>query len=216
MQLNMKTLNIVVFLFLTLSSCGQTVSTDKPQTANKLTSQEGLAIYQAMTSEICNCISNTMRNNKPSTTMDSCYKVTVDKYTDTLKALGYDPSSSVGQNKLLNEIKFTRCWDLYKLMQKERDDEDAKKLLFKGTIVSQKKLPNGEIEIVMADAKTKKQKTFKSMSFLSDPSQTNKKLLEYEMTVEYEVRNNSKTKQNEYYIKEGGKNMTFAIEKVGN
>lgn len=148
--------------------------------------------------------------------MDSCYKVTVDKYTDTLKALGYDPSSSVGQNKLLNEIKFTRCWDLYKLMQKERDDEDAKKLLFKGTIVSQKKLPNGEIEIVMADAKTKKQKTFKSMSFLSDPSQTNKKLLEYEMTVEYEVRNNSKTKQNEYYIKEGGKNMTFAIEKVGN
>lgn len=212
----MKPLNIVVLLFVTLSSCGQTVSTDKQQTANKPTSQEALAVYQRMTGEICNCTSSTMKNNKPSTSLDSCYKVVLDKYTDTLKALGYDPASSAGQNKLSNEIRLYLCRDMYSLLQKEWADDDAKKLLFKGTIVSQKKLPDGEIEIVMADAKTKEQKTFKSMSFLSDPSQTNKKLLEYEMTIEYEIKHNPKTKRDEYYIKEGGKNMTIGVEKVGN
>jgi hypothetical protein len=216
MQLNMKTLNIVVLLFVTLSSCGQTVSNDKQQTANKPTSQEALAVYQKMTGEICNCTSSTMKHNKPSTSLDSCYKVVLDKYTDSLKVLGYDPTSSVGQNKLSNEIRLYLCRDMYSLLQKEWADEDAKKLLFKGTIVSQKQLPGGEIEIVMADAKTKERKTFKSTSFLSDPAQTNKKLLEYEMTIEYEIRHNSKTKQDEFYIKEDGKNMTIGVEKVGN
>jgi len=212
----MKTLNIVVLLFVTLSSCGQTVSTDKQPTTNKPTSQEALAVYQAMTVEICNCTYSTMKNNKPSTSLDSCYKVVLKKYTDTLRVLGYDPASSVGENKLSNEIRLYLCRDMYSLLQKEWADEDDKKLFFKGTIVSQKKLADGEIEIVMADAKTKEKRTFKSVSFLSDPSQTNKKLLEYEMTIEYEVRHNSKTKRDENYIKEGGKSMTIGVEKVGN
>jgi hypothetical protein len=215
MQLDMKTLNIVV-LFVTLSSCGQTVSNDKQKAADKPTSQEALAVYQKMTGEICNCTSSTMRNNKPSTSLNSCYKVVLDKYTDTLKALGYDPTSSAGQNKLSNEIRLYLCRDMYSLLQKEWADEEAKKLLFKGTIISQKQLPGGEIEIVMTDSKTKKRKTFKNTSFLSDPAQTNKKLLEYEMTIEYEKRRNSKTKQDEYYIKEDGMNRTIGVEKVGN
>jgi hypothetical protein len=212
----MKPLNIVVLIFVTLSSCGQTVSNDKQHTTYKPTNQDALGVYQEMTSEICNCTSSTMKNNKPSTSLDSCYKVVLDKYTDTLKALGYDPASSVGQNKLSNEIRLYLCRDMYSLLQKEWADEDAKKLLFKGILVSQKRLPDGEVEIVMADAKTKEQKTFKSTFLLSDTSQTNKKLLEYEMTIEYEIRHNSKTKTDEYYIKEGGKNMTIGIQKVGN
>ncbi len=211
----MKTLKSIVIFFATLSSCGQTVSTDKKQTDNKSTSHEVLTVYQSMTSEICNCTTNSMRNNKPSTTLDSCYTVTLEKYSATLKALGHDPASSIGQNMLHNEIKLTRCSDLYKLMHKEWEDEDANKLLFKGKIVSQKELSNGIIEIVMVDAKTKEQKTFKSMSFLSDPSQTNKNILEYELTIEYEVRHNSKTKQDEYYIKQDGKNKTIIVEKNG-
>jgi hypothetical protein len=216
MQLNMKTLKIVVLLFVTLSSCGQTVSTDKQQAANKPTSQEALAVYQTMRDEICNCTVTTMKNNRPSTSLDSCYKVVLDKYTDTLKASGYDPASAQGKNKLSNEIRFYLCRHMYSLLQKELADEDAEKLLFKGTIVSQKQLQNGEVEIVMADVKSKEQKTFKSISFLNNPAQTNKKLLEYEMTVEYEVRRNTKTEQNEYYIKEGGKNTIIEVERVGN
>jgi hypothetical protein len=203
MQLNMKTLNIIVLLLVTLSSCGQTVSTDKPQTANKPTSQEALAVYQTMTSEICNCTSTTMKNSKPSTTLDSCYKVILDQYTDTLKAFGYDPASSVGQNKLLNEIRLYQCRDLYSLMQKEWSDEEAKKLLFKGEFVSQKKLATGEYEITLKDSKRKEQKVFRAKSPF-DESSVKKYLPGYELTIEYEVVKNSKTNKDEFYIKESG------------
>src|SRR6266480_28485 len=62
MQLFMKPLNIIVFFLVTLSSCGQTVSTDKRQNPTKSTSKEALSIYQNMTSEICNCTTGTMKN----------------------------------------------------------------------------------------------------------------------------------------------------------
>ena len=215
-QLKMKPLNIIVFLLVTFSSCGQTEKSDKEHNSTQFTKREALPIYQNMTSEICNCTWTTMRSDKPSTTFDSCYKAIVAKFTDTLKALGYDPSSSLGNLKLGNEIRLYRCKDLYSLMQKEWADEDAKKLLFKGTIVSQKQLLNGEIEIVMADSKTNEKRTFKSKSFLSDPTKSNKNTLEYEMTVEYEIRQNLKTNHAEYYIKENGKNMTIEVQKVGN
>ncbi|RYE54741.1 MAG: hypothetical protein EOP48_11650 [Sphingobacteriales bacterium] len=210
----MKTLIIVVFFFVTLSSCGQTVTNDKPQTSGKPSSQDVSAVYHGITSEICNCISNTMRNNKPSTTSDSCFRATVNKYMDTLKVLGYDPASPTGQDKLLNETRPSQCPDLYSLMQKEWAGSGEKKLLFKGAIVSQKQLPDGEIEIVMADIKTKAKKTFKSKAFLGDPMETNKNTLNYEMTVEYEARKNPKTKQNEYYIKESGQVMSVGTSKV--
>jgi hypothetical protein len=212
----MKTINVIVILFVSLSSCGQTVTSDRQQTSDKVTSKEALVIYQSMTSAICNCTLRTMKNNKPSTTFDSCHNVVLAEYTDTLKALGYDPASSIGQNKLSNEIRFYQCRDLYSLMQKEWADEDAKKLLFKGTIVSQKQLANGDIEIIMADAKTKEKKIFKSKSFLTDPTQTNKNTLEYEMTIEYEIKQNLKTKHAEYFIKENGTNMTIELQKIGN
>lgn len=203
MQLYMKPLNIIVFLFVTLSSCGQTVSTDKQQPANKPTSQEALAVYQSMTSEICNCTSTTMKNSKPSTTLDSCYKVVVNKFTDTLKFMGYDPASPVGQNKLLNEIRLYQCRDLYSLMQKEWSNEEAKKLLFKGEFVSQKKITTGEYEIIFKDSKTKEQKVFKAKNAF-DENSVKQYLPGYELTIEYEIVKNSKTKKDEFYIKETG------------
>lgn len=200
----MKTLNIVVLLFVTLSSCGQTVSTDKQQpSSNKPTSQEALAVYQLMTTKICDCTSKTMKNNKPSTSLDSCYKVVLDKFTDTLRTLGYDPASSEGQNKLLNEIRLYQCRDLYSLMQKEWSDEEAKKLLFKGEFVSQKKLATGEYEITLKDSKTKQQKVFKAKNPFDENSVKNY-LPGYELTIEYEIVKNSKTKKDELYIKENG------------
>ncbi|MES2774289.1 MAG: hypothetical protein V4722_08900 [Bacteroidota bacterium] len=212
----MKTLNIAVLLILALSSCGQSVSPDKQQPSIKSTSQEVLAIYLRMTTEICNCTSTTMKGNRPSTTLDSCYKVVVDKSIDTLIAIGYDSTSEIGRIKLLSEIRLYLCEDLYSLLKKEWADRDANKLLFKGTIVSQKQLSNGEIEIVMVDGKTKVQKKFKSQSFLRDPMQVNKNTLSYEMIIEYEVRHNSEMKQDDYYIKEGGYNGVGTINKVDN
>jgi hypothetical protein len=81
----MKLLTIVVVFLMTLTSCGQTVKSDNQQSPYKLTSKEALVVYQTMTSEICNCTSVTMKNNKPSTTLDSCYKIVLAKFTDTLK-----------------------------------------------------------------------------------------------------------------------------------
>ncbi|HEX6179916.1 MAG TPA: hypothetical protein VFZ47_01650 [Chitinophagaceae bacterium] len=144
-----------------------------------------------------------MKNNKPSTSLDSCYKVVIDKYTDTLKALGYDPASLSGQNKLLNEISLNQCRELYSLMQKEWSDEEAKKLLFKGEFVSQKKLPAGDYELTLKDSKTKELKIFKSKNPF-DESSVKDYLPGYELTIEYEIIKNSKTKKDEFYIKESG------------
>lgn len=192
-----------MLLFVTLSSCGQTVSTEKQKTINKPTSQEVLAVYQRMTIEICECTSSTMKNNKPSTSLDSCFKVVVNRYTDTLKILGYDPESSDGQIKLLNEIRLYQCQNLYNLMQKEWSDEEANKLIFKGEFVSQKMLTTGEYEIILKDSKTKEQKIFKAKNAF-DENSVKIYLSGYELTIEYEIVKNSKTKKEELYIKEGG------------
>jgi hypothetical protein len=144
-----------------------------------------------------------MKNNKPSTTFDSCYSVVVTKFTDTLKTLGYDPLSSNGRLKLSNEIRLYQCEELYSLMKKKWSDEEAKKLLFKGEFVSQKKMNTGEYEITFRDSKTKKQKIFKSKTPF-DENSVKTFLPGYELTIEYEVVKNSKTNQNELYIKENG------------
>jgi hypothetical protein len=76
--------------------------------------------------------------------------------------LGFDPASSIGKHKLLNEIRIYQCRELYSLMQKEWADEEAKKLLFKGEFVSQKKLTAGEYEIVLRSSTTKEQQVLKA------------------------------------------------------
>jgi hypothetical protein len=48
-------------------------------------------------------------------------------------------------------------------MQKEWSDEEAKKLLFKGEFVSQKKLATGDYEIILKDSKTKEKKKFSKL-----------------------------------------------------
>ena len=200
--IDMRSLNIAVLLLVTVSSCGQSVSTDKQQSSDKSTSREAVAVYQTMTGEICNCTMNTIRGDKPSTTFDSCYKAIVDKYTDTLKTMGCDPASTVGQNKLSNGIQLYRCSDLYHLIEKEFSEEEAKKLLFKGEFVSQKKLTTGEYEIILKDGKTKEQKAFKAKNPFDEKS-VEAYLPGYEVTIEYEIVTNLETNKDEFYIKEG-------------
>lgn len=127
----MKLLYILPFILLAFRSFGQNTTTDKPSHAETRTSPEALAVYNEMTGELCYCITKTMRNDKPSTTWDSCFSVVFKKYNDTLKALGYDPATDVGRNKYLNEIKISRCQYLYSLMDKEREERDAGKLFLK-------------------------------------------------------------------------------------
>ncbi len=158
-----------------------------------------------------------MKNNKPSTSIDSCYKAIILKYNDSLKQLGFDPVTQIGQNKLENEVigkLYRNCPDLSKLMQKEYVDDNAKKLLFTGSIVSQNQLPSGEFEIVLLDQKTKTKQTFRSKNPLHNPSSSDKNILSYETTVEYEIRHNSKTNQDEYYIKEGASSSGVSVQRV--
>jgi len=211
----MKSVNICIFLVVLLSSCGQTASSHKQQGSKKPTNKDAPTVYQRMTGEICDCISGSMRNYKPSTTSDSCSKVVVDKYTDRLKTLGYDPATQTGQNKLMNEIRFTQCPDLYTLMQKEWEDEDAGKLLFKGRLVSQTKIPSGLYEVIMKNSTTSETKIFFAKTPLDD---THIKKYEpgYELTVEYEIIRNTKAKKDEFFLKEGGKVMSVGAVKVEN
>jgi hypothetical protein len=199
----MKSLNIVVLLLVTLSSCGQSVPTDEGRTLTKATPKEALVIYQNMTNEICNCTTSSMINNKPSTTLDSCYNVVLAKYADTLRTIGYDTASSIGKNKLVNEIRFINCGYLFSLMQKEWSEEEAKKLLFKGEFLLQRKLPNDEYEIVFRNNQTKEQKILRSKKPFNEDIVKNY-LPGYELTIEYEIVKNPKTNKVETFIKENG------------
>jgi hypothetical protein len=200
---NMKILYTWLLPAIAFSSCGQSNPSGKEQTTDKRTSQEALLVYKNLRNEVCNCTMSTMRNNKPSTVLDSCYALVLPKYTDTLKALGYDPAQPAGENKLHNELRLRQCEELYSLLEKEWADEDAGKLLFKGQFVAQKILPTGEHEITLMDGKTKEQKVFKSKRPFNE-AHVSDYLPGYELTIEYEIIKNTKTQKDELYIKEGG------------
>jgi hypothetical protein len=217
MQLYMKPLTFSTIILLTLSACGQAPNGSKGVSQTSSYSKDTTTIYKNISLETCDCTFSTMKNNKPSTSMDSCYKAVLLKYSDSLKQLGFDPATQVGQNKLSNEVVgklYRNCPDLSRLIQKEYADENAKKFLFKGSIVSQNQLPSGEFEIILLDSKTKAKQTFKSKNPLYDPSSSDKNILSYETTIEYEIRHNSKTNKDEYYIKDGATSSGVSIQKV--
>jgi len=213
--ISMKTLNIVVLLLIIFSSCGQNSLGENQNGSQPLTKEESFIMSRQLAKEICECASAKMEKEKTFIALDSCYNIYLTKHSDFLKARQFDLSDTTVRKALLHDAAKYDCRDPISILQRRAAEEDTKKSLFKGTIVSQKRLQNGEIEIVMADVKTKEKRIFKATSFLDDPSQTNRKLLEYEMTIEYELRLNPKTRQKEYYIKENGVNMTLGVEKVG-
>jgi hypothetical protein len=181
-------------ILLGIAACGQKSNNNAASQTNSAT-KDTVTIYRNLSLEVCECTNLTMRNSRPSTTIDSCYKIILAKYTDSLKSLGFDPATSKGDIKLSNEFigkLYRNCPDLSRLMREEYETENAKKLLFTGTIVSQKQLTNGEVEIVLINEETKKTQTFKSKSFLTDPSKTDRNNLNYQLTVEYEVIRNEK------------------------
>ncbi|GAB2843367.1 hypothetical protein GCM10027043_52950 [Ferruginibacter profundus] len=148
--------------------------------------------------------------------MDSCYQSVLLKYKDSLKQLGFDPATQVGQLKLINEVLnklYLNCPDLSKLMQKEYEDETAKKLLFKGELVSQTKLPSGLYEIAMKNVKTKETKMFYAKGPLYE-TQIKKYEPGYELTVEYEIVKNRATQKDEYFLKEYGTVSSVGAVKV--
>lgn len=206
MQLYMKPLIFSTIIISTLSACGQTPNSNKGVNQINSVSKDTTTIYRNISLKTCSCTFSTMKNNKPSTSMDSCYQAVLLRYNDSLKHLGFDPATQVGQNKLSNEVVgklYSNCPDLYKLMQKEYADENAKKLLFKGELVSQTKLPTGFYEIVMKNVKSKETKTFFAKNPL-DETQIKKYEPGYELTLEYEIVKNRTTQKDEYFLKEYG------------
>ena len=190
----------------TLSACGQTSKSDKILKQRSSISNDTTTIFRNISLEICNCTFSTMKNNKPTTSVDSCYKAVLSKYKDSLKQLGVDPATPAGELKLFNEVFlniYNHCPGLSKIIQKENEDENAKKLLFKGELVSQSKLPSGFYEIVMKNMKSNESKVFYAKRPL-DETQIKKFEPGYELTIEYEVIKNKKTNKDEYYLKEFG------------
>jgi hypothetical protein len=129
--------------------------------------------------------------------------------------MGLDPSSTAGKNKLINGVRFEQCKEMYNLLTKEQAAENAKKLLFKGEFVSQTKLSNGFYEIIVKDKKTNEQKAFKAKEQFDQNSVKNY-LPGWEMTVEYEIVTNTKTKKQELYIKDAIQITTTGFTRVNN
>jgi len=213
----MKSLKFSTLILLTLSACGQTSNSDKVSSPTNAALKDTTTIYKNISAELCSCTYATMKNNKPSTSMDSCYKVVLLKYTDSLKSLGFDPTTQVGQLKLTNEVigkLYFNCEDLSKLMQKEIDDENAKKLFFKGELISQTKLSSGLYEIIMKDSKTSETKKFFAKNPLDD-TQLTKYEPGYELTIEYVIVKNKTTNKDEYYLNESGTVSIVGAIKLG-
>ena len=218
MQLYMKPLTFSTIVLLTVSACGQTPNSSKGISQTSFVSKDTTTIYRNISLETCNCTFSTMKNNKPSTSMDSCYQAVLLKYNDSLKQLGFDPATQVGQLRLSNEVVgklYRNCPDLSKLIQKEYKDENAKKLLFKGKLVSQTKLPSGLYQIVMKNVKSNETKTFYAKNPL-DETQIKKYEPGYELTVEYEIVKNNSTNKEEYHLKEFGTVSSVGAVKVTN
>ena len=205
MQLYMKPLTFSTVILLTLSACGQTPKSNKVTSQPSSVSKDTSTIYRDISLETCNCTFSTMKNNKPSTSMDSCYRAALLKYNDSLKQLGLDPATQAGQLRLSNEVVgklYVNCPDLSKLVQTEYEDENAKKLLFTGELVSQRKLTTGLYEILMKSIKTKETKVFRAKHPF-DETQIKKYKPGYELTIEYEIVRNKTTNKDEYFLKEG-------------
>ena len=213
----MKLFNFSFIILFALSACGQNIKTKNevsPKIASPNLSRE---ILNQITSEICNCTSSNMKGNKPSTSLDSCFKYTIAKYSDSLKAINFDLESQSGkknlEQKVIGNLYFV-CKDIQNLLEKEFSEERTKKLLFTGTIVSQTKLQTGKYQIIMQESKTKSKKVFISATTLSNPRNGNKNVREYELTIEYEIINNPKTNKEEYYIKANASSTGISVEKV--
>ena len=214
----MKPLTFSTIILLTLSACGQTSKNDKAANPTNYVARDTTTIYKNFSSDFCNCVTSTMRNNKPSTTFDSCYKSVLSKYTDTLKQMGFDPSTQAGELKLSNEVGgklYLSCHDTYTLLQKEWEDADSKKLLFKGELVSQTKLSSGLYKIIMKDNKTLETREFFAKNPL-DETLIKKYEPGYELTVEYEIVKNKTTNKEEYFLKESGTVQSVGAVKVSN
>jgi hypothetical protein len=132
-----------------------------------------------------------------------------------LNYIGFDPGSPKGKNMLTNEIRINLCSDLYSLMQMEWSERQAKKEIFKGEFISQKKIETGKYAITLKDSKTNELKGFIAKNPL-DEGTIKKYLSGYEVTVEYEIVKNDKSKKDEYYIKEGGSITTIGAVQVEN
>lgn len=202
MQLRPTPVSLFAGIILILSSCGQATKTGTTNSDANVPAKDTVTIYVNMSSAVCNCITTTMIDNKPSTVMDSCFKKVTRQYTDSLKAMGFDPTSSKGQSKMFKEMARWLnglCPVVGTLLDKEADDKN--KLLFKGSFVSQQKLSNGTYEVTLQDNTTKEQTVFKS-KFPFDEKSVQDYLPGYEMTMEYQLVLNKTTGKNEFYLKQ--------------
>jgi hypothetical protein len=200
MQLYMKPFILLIAICLTLSAGGQTP-------------KDTTSIFRNLSLEICNCTFSKMRDNKPSSALDTCRKAMVLKYTDSLKQMGFDPIMETGFWKLYNEVDrklYLNCPELTKLIQKEYDGD---KLRFSGELVSQKKLQSGLYEVTICEVASKEIKIFFAKKPL-DESFISKYEPGYVMTVEYEVVNNKQTNKDESYLKEVGGFSIMGIMKA--
>ncbi|HSC36629.1 MAG TPA: hypothetical protein VLD19_02110, partial [Chitinophagaceae bacterium] len=198
------------------SACGQAhtpkIDTIISRTAASLKAED--AIYNNMSNAICNCITTTMVDNKPYTVADSCYKQAIRQYTDGLKAIGRDVTSQKDYSNMINAMSvrlYRLCPAAASLFPQEYDDKN--KLLFKGSFVSQRKLPDGTCEVTLQDNTTKEQTVFKS-KYPFDEKLVEDYLPGYELTMEYELIWNKTTEKNEYHLKESAPISTIGAKAV--
>lgn len=206
----MKTLYLSLLLLVLFSVCKEAATNAQQQTSHKIISPDVKAVYKSMTNEFCNCFSEQKTNKKPSVAMDTCFNVIVEKFANELKDMGVDTSLSPVENHLIDNINIFACDNAIHLLEEEKRSEEAKLLLVKGQFISQKKLSNGEYEVILREDKTGKQRVLKSKNRFQEEI-VEDALPGYELTVEYKIVKNKKTGKGEPYVKDASESGLISV-----
>lgn len=203
----MKTISFSIFIFFALSVCRQNSVIAQSNKGRALSSTDSALIIRQMSKQLCNCVNSTMKNEKPKKVVDSCLKLMVFRYIDSLNKLGYDYKEQSGILQVwanMFTLLKTSCPNILPLLSQESEEEQAHELFFKGKLISERRLPSGLYEIFMKESNS----FYSTKTFLSrtpiDTTIINSYVSGCEIRFAYEIRKNPKSEIDELYIKEGG------------
>lgn len=203
----MKKFSFSIFIFFALSACGQDSAIAQSKKQLPLSSTDSAIIIRQMSKQLCDCVNSTMKDEKPKKAVDSCLKLMVVHYIDSLNKLGYDSKEQTTLVQVwanMFTLLKTSCPNILQLLSQESSEEQAHGLFFKGKLISERRLPSGLYEIFMKESNS----FYSTKTFLSrtpiDTTIINSYVSGCEIRFAYEIRKNPKTHGDEFYIKEGG------------
>ena len=163
-----------------------------------------VTVFRHFLADLCRCDFDGLKKSQGvDYDPNPCVKKLVAAYTDSFKRIGFDPATEKGLSKLRDVISHVyegSCPEFDSLLMVRTAEEEAKKLYFKGNLVSQRPLPSGQYEVILQDAASAKVKTFLSPYPVDESIFKQKCKPGYLLVLEYKVVKNKTSGKDEYFL----------------